>query len=197
VTTFEAHADAFTTEGVMGIADGEVVAVEPFYAELKLPLEVTQGDVIQAPVTLVNQTEEPLSVDLTAQAAGPGVEILPAADGGPLSLRVPAQQRIRRLVPVRVTGELTGPQEITIAANTRSTRRDRLTRKLHVAPRGFPIEHTAGGVLEPGNRVSLDIVIPTTTVPGSLHASARVYPTPAANLTQAMERLIREPYGCF
>ena len=35
--------------------------MKPFYVEAKLPLEVTEGDVVRLPIAFVNGTREPLS----------------------------------------------------------------------------------------------------------------------------------------
>ena len=74
---------------------------------------------------------------------------------------------------------------------------DENRRSLRVVPRGFPVSDGAGGMLTPGGVVEDTFTIPDTVVPGSLHASVTVYPTPLANLTEALEALIRDPSGCF
>ena len=62
---------------------------------------------------------------------------------------------------------------------------------------GFPIEIGSGGILKPGETVAKTIVIPESIVLSSLQTKIAVFPTPLANMTQALERLIREPSGCF
>jgi uncharacterized protein YfaS (alpha-2-macroglobulin family) len=66
-----------------------------------------------------------------------------------------------------------------------------------VRPLGFPIEDPRGGLIQPGDTVSHEMSIPKDLVPGSLESRIVVYPTPLASMTEALERLIREPYGCF
>jgi hypothetical protein len=46
VTTFKAFAGAVGGDGALGSAVAELESVQPFYAEPKLPLEVTSGDVV-------------------------------------------------------------------------------------------------------------------------------------------------------
>jgi len=44
VSTFRVFADAFAGDGAVGSANVGMESVQPFYAEAKLPLEVTAGD---------------------------------------------------------------------------------------------------------------------------------------------------------
>jgi uncharacterized protein YfaS (alpha-2-macroglobulin family) len=74
---------------------------------------------------------------------------------------------------------------------------DKVTRKLRVMPRGFPIEFARGGLLGPDGSVSYQIEIPADVVPASVSSSLALYPTPLANMTQALEALIQSPCGCF
>jgi uncharacterized protein YfaS (alpha-2-macroglobulin family) len=70
-------------------------------------------------------------------------------------------------------------------------------RKLSVKPSGFPIEANFGGMLGPNTPVVHTINIPKNVVPASLASNTAVYPTPLANMTEALQRLIQDPYGCF
>ncbi|MFA6558116.1 MAG: hypothetical protein WCT03_16985, partial [Candidatus Obscuribacterales bacterium] len=63
--------------------------------------------------------------------------------------------------------------------------------------KGFPIEKCFGGMLEPGKPMVHSITIPKETIAGSISSNTAVYPTPLANMTEALERLIQDPCGCF
>ncbi|HEX2476071.1 MAG TPA: MG2 domain-containing protein, partial [Lacipirellulaceae bacterium] len=65
VTSFRAFADAFNSAGAIGSGTATIESVEPFYIEPKLPLEVTSGDVVLAPVGFVNSTADSLSASLS------------------------------------------------------------------------------------------------------------------------------------
>jgi uncharacterized protein YfaS (alpha-2-macroglobulin family) len=54
-----------------------------------------------------------------------------------------------------------------------------------------------GGLVGADQTAEHELVFPDDMVPGSLSFRAVVYPTPLANMTEALERLIREPCGCF
>jgi uncharacterized protein YfaS (alpha-2-macroglobulin family) len=190
VTSFRVSADAFTRKGALGSGSTLVDSLQPFYVEPKLPLEVTMGDVIELPVAFVNGTAEALDKVTFSLTAAKGISVGAIA---PFSLA--ADSRVRQVVRLTV-GELTGESEVVIAA-TAGPYSDTVTRTLRVVPRGFPVEIGEGGMLEPDSALSFTIDIPKTRVPGSVKSALAIYPTPLANLTEALQRLIREPNGCF
>jgi len=191
VTSFRVFGDAFGSDGALGSDSIQIDSVEPFYLEPKLPLEVTMGDVIRTPIGIVNATGSGLdNVSVEVQAHGTQNVTAPIL---PFSLT--ALERVRRLVKVRV-GKFNGQADFTLLANA-GPYSDRVTRTMMVRPLGFPIEDPYGGLIQPGDTVSHEFSIPDDLVRGSLSTRIVVYPTPLASMTEALERLIREPYGCF
>ena len=189
VTSFNVRADAFTATGALGATTTEIESVEPFYTEIKLPLEVTSGDRLLLPVVLAS------SVQATLEQAGFTVQVgeqsLPGAQG----LLLDGGARHRHLVEF-IIQRPAGVETIVVDSHAGGYT-DRVTRTLKVAPRGFPGAIARGGILEPDSSVSFEIEIPENMVAGSARSAIDVYPTPLANLTSALERLLREPHGCF
>ena len=191
ITSFRVFGDAFGSDGALGSHSIQIDSVEPFYLEPKLPLEVTMGDVIRTPIGIVNATGSGLdNVSVEVQAHGTQNVTAPIV---PFSLT--ALERVRRLVKVRV-GKFNGQADFTLLANA-GPYSDRVTRTMMVRPLGFPIEDPRGGLIQPGDTVSHEFSIPDDLVSSSLSTRIVVYPTPLASMTEALERLIREPYGCF
>lgn len=186
VSSFKALADALGADGAMGAGRAVVESVRPFYLEPKLPLEITVGDRPEVPVAVVNGTDGPL--------AGGSLE-LAGAFQAKAGLAVGANARVRRLFPL-TAGPAVGELEVAIAG-TAGAFADRVVRKLAVKPSGFPVEASAGGVLEKDSTETLALAIPAELVRNSVETAVAVYPTPMANLTEALAALVREPYGCF
>ena len=190
ITGFRVQADAFGSDGALGSGSALVESVEPFSAEPKMPLFVTQGDVVQLPIALTNGTDALLdgaTLSVTAPK-GVGASTVANASLGPKS-------GVRRLVTLEI-GKLTGAHPFVVDA-TAGPYHDRVTRTLTVEPSGFPMEVGFGGLVEPGGKVTRTVNVSKGVVPGSLTAHVEVQPTPLASLTSAFERLIQEPYGCF
>jgi hypothetical protein len=190
VSTFRVAADVFSADGALGSSASTVIeSVQPFYVEPKLPLEVTAGDVIRLPIALVNGTAEDLSVTLTATAA----KAMRLSAIEPFTLK--ANARERRILEIN-TGAFVGACDFVLDAHA-GNYADRVTRRLVVKPAGFPIEFARGGMLGADSAYSCKIEIPADVVPSSVTARGVVYPTPLANMTEALARLLQEPCGCF
>ena len=55
----------------------------------------------------------------------------------------------------------------------------------------------AGGLIGPGKDYSLSVDIPAEIEPGSMKTSVKIYPSPLASMEEALNALLRKPYGCF
>lgn len=191
VTSFLVHADAFSAEGGLGQGTLAIESVEPFYLEPKLPLEVTTGDRVRVPIGLVNATDAGMD-DVAWRVEAHSAQSSNQHEG---RVSIPAGQRVRQMLSIRID-RFHGDADVTLSANAGSYA-DRVSRKLRVAPLGFPMEVARGGMIGPGDTVLHSVEIPDSLVAGSVQARAVVYPTPLASMTAALERLIQEPYGCF
>jgi hypothetical protein len=191
VTSFRVFADAFSDGGALGSASAQIESVQPFYLEPKLPLEVTAGDFVQAPIGIVNAT----GAAIDGATVKVDAHISQTAGVSSTTFALPADARLRKLLSVRV-GNFNGPASFTITG-TAGPYGDKVTRSMMVKPAGFPIQIARGGLIGPGDMVSHEITIPDNLVPNSLQARVVVYPTPLASMTEALESLIREPCGCF
>ncbi|MCP3144527.1 MG2 domain-containing protein [Pyxidicoccus xibeiensis] len=190
VTTFKAFAGAVGMDGALGSAVAELESVQPFYAEPKLPLEVTSGDVVRLPVALVNGTESTL--------AGAGVKVELKGDvkvTGSKPLDLASRARGRQLFSLEIGQEARSVDvKLTASAGNYS---DVVTRTLSIKPRGFPGRESFGGLLSSKKPMAHMVVLPESVVPGSVRTSITVYPGPLANMTESLARLIQEPGGCF
>lgn len=190
VTSFRAAAGGYTSSGVLGASEVKLESVKPFYVEPKLPLEVTEGDVIRLPIAFVNGTREPLS--------GVSMSLATKADlrfTAPQAFALKSDERARRVVELSV-GPKSKTTELTLNA-TAGGYSDVVTRELSIKPKGFPTQQSGGGLLETNGRATFKLTMPADTVAGSVKTSIAIYPSPAGNLSSALKSMIREPSGCF
>jgi hypothetical protein len=193
VTAFRVLADGFTTDGTLGSAISEVESVRPMFIEPKFPLQVTSGDVIQLPIGFVNGTRRELrDANITARAT----DGLKLTTTGEKSAVLGPKERARRLMQIEVGREFKGLADLTLDAAA-GPYRDTVKRTLDVQAPGFPFELSAGGVLEANGSRSFEFTLPAETVHASLSSSVRIYPTPLASMTGALQALLQQPNGCF
>src|SRR5436309_3870261 len=193
VTSFRVLADGFGWEGTLGSSVSEISSVQPFSIEPKIPLQVTSGDVIQLPIGMINgMSRELRGAEVTVTGPG-GIKFTLGGDN-PATLG--AKERTRRFVQVDVGHEFTGLAKLTFDAKA-GAYRDSVGRTLDVRPLGFPHENSTGGMLERNGSKSFEFTLPADVLRGSLSSSVSVYPTPLASMTDALQSLLREPYGCF
>jgi uncharacterized protein YfaS (alpha-2-macroglobulin family) len=169
-----------------------VESVRPFFIEPKFPVEVTSGDVIDLPVAVVNGTSHALAGSRITPKAGAGLKVTLATKSGDLR----AKERSRQMMRIEVGREFSGEADLTLDASA-GDYRDSVTRKIKVKPAGFPIESSKGGVLGSNTSASMEFTLPAGMVPGTASTSVMVYPTPLASMTEALQSLLNEPYGCF
>ncbi|WP_224364821.1 MG2 domain-containing protein [Hyalangium versicolor] len=190
VTSFKAFAGTVGDDGALGSAVASIESVQPFYVEPKIPLEVTSGDVIQLPVALVNGTSSPLK--------GAGVTFDFKGDARVASIGavdLAARERARRIVEMKI-GQESRPLDLKLTARA-GDYADTVTRTVTIKPNGFPISASFGGLLSAQKPASHTVTLPANLVRGSVKTSIAVYPSPLANMTESLSRLIQEPYGCF
>jgi len=193
VTSFRVLADAFALDGTLGSGTGEIESVKPFSIEPKIPLQITSGDVIELPIGFINGLNRELrSTELIAK--GPTGIKFTMLGNNPASLH--AKERTRRFVQLDIGREFAGLANLTLDAKA-GPYRDSVGRTLDVQPLGFPHEISTGGLLERNGAKSFEFTLPGDIVRGSVSSSVTVYPSPLASMTDALQSLLREPYGCF
>jgi len=190
VTSFKVTADGFSRSGSLGEGNAAIESVKPFSIEPKIPLEVSAGDMTLIPIGVVNNTNDKLNnVTISPKAQDP---LEPSIIK---TFEISGKQRLRKVLSVFI-GSGSIPVDLTLEAKAGSYQ-DKVTRKVSVKPRGFPIEVAFGGMLSGNAPYTTTVSIPANILAGSLSTKAVVYPSPLANLSEALERLMQEPNGCF
>jgi uncharacterized protein YfaS (alpha-2-macroglobulin family) len=190
VTTFRVFADVFSADGAVASASTGIESVQPFFIEPKFPLEVTAGDTILLPLNVINS--------IGSDLGGAKIEVgtkgeFKLATLAPFDLK--AMERARQIFKIDV-GFNNGVEDFTFTAKA-GPYVDSVTRKLSSKPKGFPIEVPFGGMIGPDKPAVHTITIPDAVVMRSMTTNVAVYPTPLANMTEALQRLIQDPNGCF
>lgn len=188
VTQFRVMADGFGRNGALGSADSAIDSLEPFYIEPKMPLTISVGDRVKLPVAMINASQTAMA-SATLNVRGEGLNI---QQGQAIALA--AGERGRQMI--QIEADRPGDYAITFNAAGGSYS-DTVTRSLKVVAKGFPVRLHRGGLLSEQLAFTTNIELSPAIEPGSLQALAKVYPSPLASMEEALNALLREPYGCF
>ena len=194
VTAFRITAEGLAA-GAPGHGEVTIASRLPLALAANLPVEVTTGDRIALPVTITNNTGAAVDASIAATIGG---AIAIAAPGTPdRAVRIPARGARTVTYRLDVTGldGANGAGDIELAV-TAGASRDSLRRSLKIVPNGFPAAKSFAGALadRPARHT---LRLPDTAVAGSMHTTIKLYPTPIASMTTAVDSIVREPSGCF
>ena len=190
VTTFRIFTEG-VAHGAAGRSEKVIESSLPFSMAVKLPLEVSQGDRIECPLTLSNRRDD-ASILRLETAFGEG--LTPESPPPSGDIRIEADSNFSVFLPLRVgPAPKEGRTSLRFAARGDGLR-DEFVRALSVVPRGFPFESARSGVLKEKAIETFEL---PTFEPGSLRASLSIYASPAAGLVGGLDGMLRQPTGCF
>ncbi|MGK0220300.1 MAG: hypothetical protein ACI9HE_003811, partial [Planctomycetota bacterium] len=190
VTTWEVAIDAHGGSRV-GQALASFEAVPPLALEAKLPLEMSTGDRLLIPISIVSSDASLTEISFEAYLEGP----LSFVGEAPSSVQL-TQGRGRLLLEV-IAERPTGADDLaTIAfAGSAMGHTDRVVHELLVLPRGFPHRIAKSGVLE--SQTEFELALPETWEEGSLSVDLSLYASPLSDLLAGLDGILQQPYGCF
>lgn len=189
VTSFRVFAEG-VGGGLIGRQERVITSKLPFSMNVKLPLEVSAGDVLRLPLTLTNEQDKALPVSITASFG----KLLTLKDGAaPKIDSIPAGERASVYYPLEVTGVM-GTSTVHFSADAGGLK-DAFTRELKVVPLGFPQFKDISGTLTAKPAIhTFDI---GDAKPEAVIAKLKVYASPLSTIVGGLEGLLREPGGCF
>lgn len=188
VTSFRVFTEGLGA-GELGRDETVLKSNLPFSMAIKLPTEVSAGDTVMMPLTLTNDTDKPLAVELDA-AFGPLVQLKGPMQGGRPTLAPGARHSV--FFPLEV-GQGAGRNKVALFAHALGLK-DEFSRELNVTPLGFPMERSQAGRVKGSVEAAFDL---GDLVDGTAVASVRLYPSPLSGMMQGLEGMLREPSGCF
>lgn len=188
VTSFRVLADGVAPNGALGTDTMLFSSVEPFYLEPKLPTEAVVGDTLEIPVILTNATDNPLGLaNISCKADGVALPVSAPVTLGPHArVRLTASWRPDKMGKARL-----------VFSGMAGGMLDSVTRVVPVSGRLFPGESNISGIVDGKRAFHASVRIPAVVEPGSLSASIKLYSTPLASMKEALDALLRRPFGCF
>ena len=192
ITTWRMAMLASTQPGALGTGTSSLKVFQDFFADLDLPVTLTQGDQVTLPVAVYNYTEAKGNVSLH----------LEPDDWFALVDDVP--DKSLTVNPSQVGGEhytleakRIGKFKLTLAARMEGSvkRADIVVREIEVVPNGREQSQVSNGLLE--SAVQHRMNFPATSIPGASKIFVRLYPGPLSQIMEGMDAILRMPGGCF
>ncbi len=189
ITTWRMAMMASTARGALGSGASSLKVFQDFFADIDLPVTLTQGDRVSIPVAVYNYSgasgsatlklEENDWFRLVDDSAAKTVTV----DSG----RVGGSQ-------FTIEAKRIGKFKLTLSARM-NDRADIVVREIEVIPNGREQTLVFNGRLE--NAVRHEVRFPENSIPEASKIFVRLYPGPLSQVIEGMDALLRMPFGCF
>lgn len=187
ITSFRAIAEGIASDGGIGRVEKTYFTQLPFGMQVKVPVEITTGDLVSIPLILKNNTSAQLSGKLSLNIPA-GLQLVSSL---PSTINIAAQEAKTLYLDFK-TGTHIGVDTIGFAFEGKGLK-DAFSQEIKISPRGFPLMVSMAG-REKDKEYEFDI---KNLVEGSVVASFTAYPSVVSDLMKGIESILREPYGCF
>ena len=188
ITTWKVSVIGSTVDGMIGTAEKEIRAFQPFFVEHDPPRVLTEGDEIHLPVVLRNYLDKRQTVNLEIKPES--WFTMTGADAQ--SAEVEANDATRATFEFRAVSSVKdGKQRITARGNDAS---DAIEKPVTVHPDGEERVATVGRIFS--DRAVVNTDIPADALDGTLGGELKIYPNLMGHVIESIEGIMKRPYGC-
>jgi hypothetical protein len=188
ITTWKMYTIASTKDGRIGVGEKEVAAFQAFFVDLDPPKFLTTGDEIYLPTQVRNYTEKKQDVKVTMSSS----DWFTFLDAESKNVAVGSGKSENAVFGFKATSaRKDARQRVTAMAETDS---DAIERPVTVRPDGREIVQTDSRYFTGSDKFELNF--PANAFPDSRSAELKIYPNVMAHVAEAVEGLLRRPYGC-
>jgi uncharacterized protein YfaS (alpha-2-macroglobulin family) len=199
ITKFRFSVDAVSREGVYGMLQSSFNSNKPFYVESKVPFFFTNQDQLHVPIVIHNNQDEAVVVALSIESSLMGGELQWEIESESVNIDAKSSKE----VDVKFNAKLPAESfKLKIIAKCSKNCSDSFSVTSKIIGRGFPVLSTKSGFIgTQGNNFttssSLEFNLPGTYEQGTLDLKAKIYTSKLSSIVEALEKLIRDPHGCF
>jgi hypothetical protein len=189
ITTWRMAMFASTARGALGSGTSKLKVFQDFFADLDLPVTLTQGDRVSIPVAVYNYSGVPGDVSLKLKqdqwfslvddSAEKALPVQPDKVGGS---------------QFTIEAKRIGKFKLTLSANMKG-RADIVVREIEVVPNGREQTMVFNGRLE--QAVQHELNFPAASIAEANTVLVRLYPGPLSQVIEGMDSILRMPGGCF
>lgn len=188
ITTWKMYAVATTKDGRVGLTEKDITVFQSFFVDLDPPKFLTEGDEISLPTQVRNFTATERRVDISMDK-GDWFSFL---GNDRSSIDVPSGETANAIFGFKALRPIkAGKQRVTALAGDES---DAIEKPVTVLPNGQEVPGTDSRLFTESDRIDVDF--PDEMLPGTQHAEVKIYPNLWAHVSEAVEGLLKRPYGC-
>jgi len=189
ITTWRLTGSAVAADGRLGGLNSSIRVFQPFFVDLNLPVALPRGDEVAVPVVVYNYLDEPQTVELSLDTEADWFELLDEPSKA-VTLAAGDVQSTSYRIRVKTIGQ----HELQVTAQAGEVG-DAIKRTIEVISDGRRVAEVHNGVLTA--QAAIDLPVPETAIPGSVHAVLKIYPSTFSQVLEGMEGMFQRPYGCF
>jgi CD109 antigen len=189
ITTWVLRAVALSQEHGLGVAEGELTVLQPFFIQADLPYSAVRGEEFPVKVALYNYLDEPQEFLVEMEGAG-WFDAL-----GETSKSVTVEPNDVGGVEFTIRPTDLGVQDVKVTARSQQAA-DAVVKNLTIVPEGVEREVVENGVLSAGNSLTLGGPVPAVTVEGSARAYLALTGSFLTQTIEGLDQLLQMPYGC-
>ncbi len=187
ITSFNIIAEGIASDGMVGRKEAKFFTQLPFSLSAKMPVEVVTEDVIQIPLTLVNNTYDEVAGDLNITVP----KGLIAKGNLPTAINLKAKDATTLYLEFLVK-EVADLSTFEVGFKSKGFE-DKIKKELTIKPKGFPSAVAfSGQEMKASYKVNIK-----DPVKGSTQVTLTAYPSTVSELISGLESMLREPHGCF
>jgi alpha-2-macroglobulin-like protein len=188
ITTWRVSMTANSEAGQLGSATAPIKVYQDFFADIDLPVALTQNDRMELPVTVYNYLPTSQTVTLTLQKE-PWFTLTGSATQ---TVQVASNQV--KVVYYPIMAAAIGHHSLTVTAKG-SSLSDAVRRAIEVLPDGKEYRTAINDRLE--GTVEKTVAFPANAVPGSEAIWVKLYPGTFSQVVEGLDGILQMPNGCF
>ncbi|MEZ5347563.1 MAG: alpha-2-macroglobulin family protein, partial [Pyrinomonadaceae bacterium] len=199
ITTWKLYTVASTKNGKIGIAEKEIQAFQPFFADLDPPKFITQNDEIYLPSQIRNYTDSKQKVKVSM----PKADWFTFLDTESRTSVNESKDQVHEIEVRSGSSENAvfgyradkfvkdGKQRITAVGGKDS---DAIEKPVTVRPDGLEVVTTSSKLFRQVEK--FDVNFPANTIQNTQSANLKIYPNLLAHVAESVDGLLQRPYGC-
>lgn len=193
ITNFRATVEGISASGIPGRMEQQFFVEKPISVSVKVPHSVIAGDTLRLQVVLNNRTDYAMSGQFSIEMPNCFQPVLAAGQNQQLPIIAPKTSVMLTRSYFVGSSKNNENQPISITFRSPEAFEDVLETQIRVLDRGFPARHVLTAN-QAQNQFNLHLMEP---VEGTVTAVLTAYPNTLEDVLKGMERMLRQPSGCF